>query len=335
MKVKKIVSFIATGGMCLLLTASVFAKSNLNHAVEPEKQISIYDEKYDTAGLIDIKLLPDNEREILEERTKEIDTYMLKLGKAMAKYESLLDNSKELQSNSNISSNQLNEQLSEALRELKKVDDEGEKMGLVKLSSTNEEKEGKVSILSSYASDFTMDYLNLRYDSKTGMYLLDGQGQWKNKNWKDDVSCALGCSAFQTYNVGGYDGFYLASLHRDIAIFEKKFYTIKSNGTESIEWSHGSKDAGARGIGWKWQDSVYVHFGLDMTYNSMRQLGWMYFKFSDGVPTGSTISFKAETSHTWDKASVNGFSFAPWSIGFSWSNGSQHWEQSDIRNHSF
>ena len=168
-------------------------------------------------------------------------------------------------------------------------------MGLVKLASSKDQKEAKVSTLSSYASDFNMDYLNLRYDTQTGMYLFDGQGQWQNDNWKSDISCAIsaGCAAFQTY------------------------------------------DAGARGIGWKWQDSVYVTFGLNKIYNSWRQLGWMYFKFTDGVPTGSTVTFKAETSHTWDNTAVNGFSFAPWSIGFQWTTGSDHWEKPGTVNKSF
>lgn len=341
MKAKKILSLIATGGMCLILSTSVFAESA---AHSKKKEISIYDEKFNTAGLVDLNLLPESERTTLQKRTKEIDAYMLKLGTAVSKYKNLIDKTREIESNKAVESNtesasseQLHQQLNETISELKTIEDEGEKMGLVKLASSKDQKEAKVSTLSSYASDFNMDYLNLRYDTQTGMYLFDGQGQWQNDNWKNDISCAIsaGCAAFQTYDAGGYDGFYLASLHKDITIFDKKMYTIKSNGNESIEWTHGSQDAGARGIGWKWQDSVYVTFGLNKIYNSWRQLGWMYFKFTDGVPTGSTVTFKAETSHTWDKTAVNGFSFAPWSIGFQWTTGSDHWEKPGTVNKSF
>lgn len=322
---RTIMKFSLVLSLAILPVASIAYASPINN----NKQISIYDKTFAESGQVDLNRLSAEERTILEKRTAEIDAYELKIAAALNKRYELVQNSKQ-----DINSTGLKSQIEKVDAEIASLEIEGEKMGLVRIKPDKEEK--RAFIQSSYADDFNFDWLNFTYDTQTGLYLLDAQGQWRNSKWSEDYGCGLGCQYFKTYDVGGYDGFYLASLHRDIAIFNKKFYTIKSDSVSSIEWTAGSQDVGPRGQGWKWQDSVYVGALGSETYNSHRQLGWMYFQFTDGKPSsGTTITLKAETSHTWETTAINGFSFAPWSIGFQWTSSSNHWEKPATKNYTF
>ncbi|TXK73192.1 hypothetical protein [Paenibacillus sp. N3.4] len=246
----------------------------------------------------------------------------MKLAKARGEQKNIEENQK-----SSIMSSEVTAKAKQIQSEIDGLEAESEKMGLQRLK-IKVGSENQVGILSSIGGDFDFDYIDVRYDSSTGLYIFEGQGQWKNRNWYNDNGCSPLCVNYSTKNVGGEDGFALFSLHRDISIFNQRYYTLKSDFATAIEWTNtASTNVGARGYGWKWQDNIYFNPN-GAEFNSARQFGWYYFAYSDGKPSsGSVVSFKASTSHTWDTTSVSGISLAPWSIGFAWNTGSSHWEK--------
>ncbi|ASS68378.1 MULTISPECIES: hypothetical protein [unclassified Paenibacillus] len=261
-----------------------------------------------TGGQVDLTKLPAAEKEKLEKRNDELTEFFLAQAKAQGK----LTTAQKAGISADISS---------AKSEVKNIEDRAKEIGLEKVTEFNP----VVAPMASSNSDFNWDVQMFYKDTSTGNYVWEAQGQFDSgKDWASECFCS---PYYKWYNLGGDDGFGLASLHKDINIMTSGFWTLHDDLATDDDHSSNISTLNARGAGWAWQDRVYANAPLiaPKEYDSHRRLGWITFSFVGGTPLGQTISFQASTAHTWDSTSVNGISIGGGGVGFSWASQGSSW----------
>lgn len=270
--------------------------------VSAEKSKKIIYATQNSGGQVDLQSLSEAERESIQKRNDELGAFFLEKAKVLGKL---------TKENGSINSVQA---------EVDNLEQKAESIGLIKVT----EFDPVVNILSSSNSDFNWDVQQFYKDSKTGRYIWEAQGQFSNKNVVSECFCS---PYYRWYDLGGDDGFGLASLHKDINIYSSGFWTLHDDLSTDDDHSSNISTINARGAGWSWQDKVYANPPLikSPTYDSYRRLGWINFTFVGGTPTGQQISFQANTAHTWDSTSVNGISIGGGGVSFSWTSQGSQW----------
>lgn len=317
---KKLWSLILIVGLILTLSTSVFAQGSADKDTESRK-----------GGNISLDKLPVKERELILERSKVVESYIMEIEKAHANLKMLNDQLSKVDSTSD--RNALFAKIKAAEVALTNAQNNTEKYGLVKLKPVEETNE--VSPLS-IQGDYQITENYIMWDSAVGKYLYHTAGNWINTNWKNDYTCYVCTTGWK--DIGGKDGYYLASLHKEINIYNPKFYTLNSSDwTITNDWSNTANTyATSNGFGWGFQDKIKLTPGpVAVDFNADRQLGWFWFDFVGGKPTGQTISFKVDVGHSWSNTSLNGIGLGPYSFSFSWSVNSDNWNKAALTTYTF
>lgn len=274
------------------------------------------------------------EQRILDERSAIVREYFLEIERAKGVLEQLEVERQELSLLRAADLNAHEGKILNAQDRLVDLKNSYEDFGLEKITKVKEEK--KASILSSSAADWELTELDVYWDSKAKKYLAHSAGNWKNNKWKEDkkvcwdLDLCLGWS-----NLGGYDGYSLYSMHKDINTYNEEFWTLYYSDYTLYEdrSNTASKIPDSRGYAWRYQDRIKAVIpGYWADYDNGRQLGWYFFDFVGGKPTGQTISFKAMYGHTWSSTSITGISYP---AGFSWVNSGNQWDDGDNAAFSF
>lgn len=282
---------------------------------------------------IELEELPEEERKLLLERSKVVESYIWEIEKAHATLREL-KNQLSKSSDSDIQ-NELSLKIKDAEDELIKARENTTKYGLIKLKPVKEQS--KASILSS-AGNFTITENYILYDSVVGKYLHHTAGNWTNDNWKSDYFCGVCFAGWK--DLGGTNGYYLASLHEPINTYNRKFHTLLySDWSSSIDWSSSASTySTSNGFGWEFQDRVKLE-GLTLLvttdFNADRQLGWYWFDFVNGRPNGKTISFKVDAGHSWSSTTLSGIGIGPYTFSFAWSSTSNSWNKNHTVSYTF
>lgn len=282
--------------------------------------------------------LTTKEQELLDERSAIVREYFLMLEKTKAKVDVLERERKLVESEKSIfnekSLQRLDAEIDEINTEIVKLESDHEKYGLTKINKVKDQ----VSILASSANDYSITEIQVFYDRSVNKYLLHTAGNFTNDKWKEDRTAIT--SGFEGWKeIGGYDGYSAYSLHKDINTFNEEFHTLHyDDPTNSIDRTNSaSKYPDSRGYAWKYQDKAYLFGGGTpfvhwSDYDNWRQIGWYYFDFVGGVPTGQSISFKASFGHTWSSTSINSISYP---AGFGWTVNNNRWDDGDSATFSF
>lgn len=275
-------------------------------------------------------VLTEKEQQLLNERSNVVREYFLKVEQKKAeidKIESVKRNPENILHP--LEMQRLEEEINSARFELEVLEASYADYGLEKIS---EVKKDEVSILVSSATDYDITEIQLFYDTLVSKYILHSAGNFTTDAWKEDVTTIF----YGWSNLGGYEGYSLYSLHKDINTYNQEFHTLYyDDPTISINWTNSaSKYPDSRGYAWKYQDQIYSTFftGSVTDYNNWRQLGWYYFDFVSGVPTGQTISFSASFGHTWSSTTINSISYP---AGFGWSTTNHKWNDGKSAAFSF
>ncbi|GAA0378161.1 hypothetical protein [Bacillus horti] len=275
-----------------------------------------------TAGKVDLSLLDPELQLMLSERYKEVDDYFLLIEEKEMMYDEIL---------STLSTNKLNMEenhmlyieastLKSEILDLKNNMEEN--IGLIEIEHFGDIGSNEDLSIASVSSDVDIT-VNLYYDQTTGQYVLSGGWEWKNRNWFSD--CGWGAC-------GGYNGFALQILNRDIAIFDETLYTYSGLREQFVRTNTMEKEYSSYGLGMRFQDNQIVR-NWEYEYDSHRGQGRIWFEFSDGTPTGTIVSYKAGYAHTWNSTEVSSITISATGISFSFSTTENRW--SDERNGNF
>lgn len=288
---------------------------------------------------IEYNKLTEEEQQQLDERSAIVRSYFLKIEEAKGKVQKLEDmvhNSlSDDNGTNNINIQVLNTQLLNAKQELTSITDSYADYGLEKIEG---EKESQIEPFASDASDYKNTEMTLYYDSEVKKYVINGSGEFTTTDWKKDNSVTSYVSDGWK-DVGGLDGFSIYSLHKDINVYNPEFYTLHySDPTINTNWTYAaSQYPDSRGYAWGYQDKTKLKGALTAfatweDYNNWRQVGWFYFTFVGGVPTGQTISFSEKFGHTWNSTTINSISYP---FGFGWSTNSNKWDKGTSYSYKF
>lgn len=291
-----------------------------------------------SSSTVEDNKLTEKEQQQLDERSDVVGSYFLKIEEARSKVLKLEDEihsvSLDAVSTNKINLQALNFQLLNAEQELITISDSYADYGLEKIEG---KKEHQIEPLSA-ASDYELTGMTLYYDSQVKKYVVNGSGNFTTTNWKKDNSLT---SYFTDgwKSVGGLDGFSIYSLHKDINIYNPEFYSLHdSDPTINTNWTNAaSQYPDSRGYAWAYQDKSKLKGAVTIfaeweDYNNWRQVGWYYFTFVGGVPTGQTISFKQSFGHTWDSTTINSISYP---FGFGWSTTANKWDKGASYSYKF
>ncbi|MFF2889571.1 hypothetical protein [Paenibacillus sp. NPDC057967] len=312
---KKMISSLLVLFAILLAVPVVSAQTSLNNNVPSSNSDAT---------------LTSEEQKKLDERTIILKEYFLNV--EMAKAE--LDKLKEAQSENvgpRASLVEIDKKIEVAAL---RVEELKEKLpvGLEKIQTAKES--GNVSALSS-AADYAITEIQIFWDSTQSKYLAHTAGNFTSTNWKKDRETDPYMTGWRDF--GGYDGYSVYSLHYNINIYNPNFQTIHhADHTQYTDWtSTASTYPDARGYAWKYQDKGYQNWPIWMTdwadYNNWRQLGWYFFDFVGGKPSGNA-SFSASFGHTWASTTINSISYP---AGFGWSTNSNRWDKGQSKAFTF
>lgn len=277
-----------------------------------------------TPGKVDLSLLDPELQLMLSERYKEVDEYFLLIEEKEMMYDEILyilsTNTLSVEENDILytEASTLESEISELKNNMEK------NIGLIEIEHFEDIEANEDLSIASVASDVDIT-VNLYYDQTTGQYVLSGGWEWKNRNWFSD--CGWGAC-------GGYDGFALQILNRDIAIFDETLYTYSGLRELFDRTNEMEKEYSSYGLGMRFQDNQIAR-NWEYEYDSHRGQGRIWFEFSDGTPTGTIVSYKAGYAHTWSSTAVSSISITATGISFTFTKQENSWSNEKNGNFRF
>lgn len=316
--VKYVVIFVLI--FSVAISSSAFAQD-----AQTDKKPNIVYATETTGGLVDLEKLPKEEQVKLKARFAQLEELFVARGKARAAL------SKAKESLNNV-------EIQKAQAESDKLDLKASEIGLQEIKQDKLPK-SEVAALSSSNADFVWDFWRFFYDTSTSKYVWEAQGEFDSgKDYLSEFTCYKGVSNNTWYNLGGDEGFGLASLHKDVNInvLTSQAWTVNSDAVTTINRTANLDNVTARGIGWAYQDKIYCGTPSPLLaayapyaptkYDAHRRFAWMYFTFVGGTPNYQ-ISFQGNTAHTWDSTDITGITLDFSGVGFTWANTGHQWSK--------
>jgi hypothetical protein len=309
-----------------LSLALVSSLSLMSPTVSAEKPGETISSQYNLGpGKVDLEKLDPELKAKLEKRYKEVDEYFVQIEEKEIAYTNI---NKRLQNNEKeISKNEQNRLKNEATQLYSEINNlkrnMQENIGVVEVNENDKINFVKTAAESTY-NDVNLT-VNMYYDEQVNQYILSGGWDWKNDNWFSD--CSWG-------KCGGLDGIALHVLNKNIATFDEVLYTYSEPGEGFNKTSSISHDYSNYGLGMKFQDNQITR-NWEYEYDSYSGRGRIWFEFSDGVPTGSIVSYTIGFGHTWDSTELNSIGISASSISFNFSKTENRWDDEANGNKRF